>query len=90
MVYARVLTPPPQDLLVLALTAGLSNIAHAKDPYLSQFNTESGGTFKTLGGYHVQRDNQQGSKKHFAGWLVMSGKAVSESEAPVPAGVLQH
>ena len=50
----------------------------------------TGATFKTLGGYHVQRNNQQGSTKHFAGWLVITGKMVPESEVQIPADALQH
>jgi len=39
-------------------------------------------TFTTAGGYHVQRDDLKGN--HWAGWLVISGKMVSESEVQVP------
>ena len=45
-------------------------------------------TFRTLGGYHMQWDAQQG--KHWAGWLVVTGKMVFESEVQIPANKIQH
>jgi hypothetical protein len=45
-------------------------------------------TFRTLGGYHLQWDNQQG--KHWAGWLVVTGKMVFESEVQIPADKIRH
>ena len=50
----------------------------------------TGATFRTLGGYHVHRANQQGSKERLAGWLAITGRMVSESEVQVPADMLQH
>jgi hypothetical protein len=52
--------------------------------------TLAGGTFKTLGGYHVQEAAEGDTARHWAGWLVITGKMVAPSEAEVPADVVQH
>jgi hypothetical protein len=54
---------------------------------------ESGGSlteasFRTLGGYHLQESNMNGMVKHHAGWLVIAGKMVPESEVMIPAANL--
>jgi hypothetical protein len=54
---------------------------------------ESGGnlteaSFRTLGGYHLQENNMSGMVKHHAGWLVIAGKMVPESEVMIPAANL--
>lgn len=48
------------------------------------------GTFKTLGGYHVQENADAGTTQHLGGWLSITGKMVSESEVQVPADTLLH
>jgi hypothetical protein len=52
--------------------------------------TLTGGTFETLGGYHVQEAAEGDPARHWAGWLVITGKMVAESQVEVPAGVLQN
>jgi hypothetical protein len=46
------------------------------------------GTFKTLGGYHIQENTDASTTQ--AGWLSITGKMVSESEVQVPADMLLH
>jgi hypothetical protein len=52
--------------------------------------TLTGATFKTLGGYHVQEATEGEATQHWAGWLVITGKMVSESGVELPADVVQH
>jgi hypothetical protein len=42
-------------------------------------------TFKTLGGYHVQETVEGERIQHWAGWLIITGKMVPESEVQAPA-----
>jgi hypothetical protein len=52
--------------------------------------TLTGATFRTLGGYHVQEAAEGDTMRQWAGWLVITGKMVSESEVQVPADTLEH
>ncbi len=50
----------------------------------------TGATFRTLGGYHVQEAAQGDTTRHYAGWLVITGKMVAPSEVQVPAGTISN
>jgi hypothetical protein len=52
--------------------------------------TLTSGTFKTLGGYHVQEAAEGDTARHWAGWLVITGKIVAPSEVQVPAGMISN
>ena len=48
------------------------------------------GTFKTLGGYYVEKSNGSGPTVHYAGGLRITGYLVPDSRIPVPSEVLLH
>jgi len=55
--------------------------------------TEVGGVLenarlKTLGGYHLQINDEPSSEEHWAGWLTITGKMIQEEDVPVPADVV--